>query len=262
MRVRSSLFSSVVSLPRAAVGLALACGCLIGGCAPQTQPPHVGVSKTPARSITAPADPAQWIGRWRGSGAAALTIMPSADGRYTIDRRNAQGVTTHYDATASASRLYFQRLGKTLAIHPGRGGDTGDPALAGLGDCLLIVPDGGGYCRRAGSVDALPLAPGAYVTVKTGCRAAQRTNTLFFTGSAITRPGQNACQATVVGQQGMMFQLDDQCAGGGASSGANETISVPDAYHMALATNGQPAALYRYCATNLLPPTLQPARPR
>ncbi len=138
--------------------------------------------------------------------------MPRADGHFEIDRRNDQGVTTHYEATATGGRLYFQRLDKTLAIRPGRGSETGDPALADLSDCLLVVPDGGGYCRRADSADALPLTPGAYVAVKTGCNAAQRTDTLFFTGAGIARPGQNACRAALVGQQGMIFHLDDSCA--------------------------------------------------
>lgn len=261
MRVRSSLFSSVFPLSRLILGLPFIAALLIAGCVTQTPRPAAGATKTPARSVTAPADPAEWVGRWQGTGAASLTIMPRADGHYEIDRRSDQGVTTHYDATVAGARLYFQRLGKTLAIRPGRGSETGEPALADLSDCLLVVPDGGGYCRRADSADALPLTPGAYVTVKTHCDAAQRTDTLFFTGSGIARPGQNACRASLVGQQGMIFHLDDSCAGSAASSGANETISVPDAHHMAVAANGQPAALYRYCATGLLPPAVRATRP-
>ncbi|MGB7755874.1 MAG: hypothetical protein WBL23_07400 [Salinisphaera sp.] len=261
MRVRSSLFSPVFPLYRLILGLPLIAALSVAGCATPT--PTDGASQTPARSIPAPADPADWVGRWQGPGpgAASLTIMPRADGHFEIDRRNDQGVATHYEATATGGRLYFQRLGKTLAIRPGRGSETGDPALADLSDCLLVVPDGGGYCRRPDSADALPLTPGAYVTVKTSCNAAQRTDTLFFTGAGIARPGQNACRASLVGQQGMIFHLDDSCAGGAASSGANETISVPDAHHMAVAANGRPAALYRYCATGLLPPAIQAARP-
>lgn len=238
----------------------LAAVLLLAGCA--TQPPHSdAAARTSAQSAIAPDNPDEWIGRWQGPGAASLTIMPRADGHFAIDRRNAQGVSTHYQATAVDGRLYFRRLGKTLAIRPGRGSETQEPALAGLSDCLLVVPDGGGYCRRADSADALPLAHGAYVAVKSACHAAERTNTLFFTGRAIARPGQNACRARLVGQQGMVFHLEDNCAGDNPSSGANETISVPDARHMAVATNGQPAVLYRYCATGLLPPALQSARP-
>lgn len=257
----SSSLSLVLTRARSRLGIALAAGLIVAGCA--TPPPHSSTAaQTPAQSATAPANPGEWVGRWHGPGAAALTIMPRTDDHFAIDRRNAQGVTTHYQATATGGRLYFQRLGKTLAIRPGRGSETGDPALAGLSDCLLVVPGGGGYCRRANSADALPLDRGAYVAVKTPCRAAQRTNTLFFTGKALARPGQNACQARLVGQQGMIFHLDDSCAGSDPGGSGNETVSVPDARHMAVAANGQPAALYRYCATGLLPPALQAARPR
>ncbi|MGN8160616.1 hypothetical protein ACS8Y6_01825 [Salinisphaera sp. RV14] len=261
MRFRSSLVFSAFPLYRPALGLAIFAALASAGCATQAPPASRGVKQKPAKSATAPADPAQWVGRWQGPGAAALTIMPRADGHFEINRRNRQGVSTHYQATAAGGRLYFQRLGKTLAIRPGRGSETGNPALADLSDCLLIVPGGGGYCRRADSADALPLTPGAYVAVKTACDAAQRTNTVFFTGTGIARPGQNGCRATLVSQQGMIFHLDDSCAGNTAGSGANETVSVPDAHHMALAANGQPVTLYRYCATGLLPPALQAERP-
>ncbi|WP_353224453.1 hypothetical protein [Salinisphaera hydrothermalis] len=260
MRILSSLFSLAIARTLASLGVALTAGMLVTGCA--TPPAARTTTPTPTKSATAPADPGEWVGRWHGPGARALTIMPRADDHFMIERRNAQGVSTHYLATATGGRLYFQRLGKTLAIRPGRGSETGDPALAGLSDCLLVVPDGGGYCRRADSADALPLDRGAYVAVKTPCHAAQRTDTLFFTGKALARPGQNACQARLVGQRGMIFYLDDRCAGINAGGGANETISVPDAHHMAVAANGQSATLYRYCATGLLPPVLQAARPQ
>lgn len=261
MPVHSPLFSSVFSSARLPFGLTLLTALVLAGCAAQTPPSTTGAAQTRATAATAPADPAEWVGRWQGPGSASLTIMPRADGRFAITRRSDQGVRTHYVASATGGRLYFQRLDKTLAIRPGRGNETGNPALAALNNCLLVVPNGGGYCRRADSADALPLAHGAYVEVKTDCDAAQRTDTLFFNGSAIARPGQNGCRATLVGQQGMIFHLHDSCAGS-TSDSANETVSVPDAHHMAVAANGQPAALYRYCATGLLPPALQADKPR
>lgn len=247
-----------MSFSRSTLGLILASGLLMAGCATQAPQHTAGISNAGATAATAPSDPAKWVGRWQGPGAASLTILPSTDEHYRIDRRNKQGVATHYEATAAGGRLYFKRLGRTLAIRPGHGSDTGEAKLANLSDCLLIEPDGGGYCRRANSADALPLAHGAYVNVKTRCHSAQRADTLFFTGTGITRPGQNACQAALVSQQGMIFHLHDSCAAGGdADSRANETISVPDTHHMAVDINQQPVALYRYCATGLLPPSLQ-----
>lgn len=257
MRIRS-LSLSCMSFSRPTLSLMLASALLMAGCATQAPRHKAGISNAGAASATAPSDPPKWVGRWQGAGAASLTILPGTDERYQIDRRNKQGVVSHYRATAAGGRLYFKRLGQTLAIRPGRGSDTGEAALANLSDCLQIEPDGVGYCRRANSADALPLAHGAYVKVKTRCPAAQRADTLFFTGRGIARPGQNACQAALVSQQGMIFHLHDSCAaGGGAGSRANETISVPDTHHMAVATNKQPVALYRYCATGLLPPSLQ-----
>lgn len=255
MRLRSSA-ASIRYLP--SLGLILTALLVTAGCA--TRAPQQ-TTEASSGGATAPADPAQWVGRWHGHGPASLTIMPSARGTYKVKLRNAQGVATRYHATAAGGRLYFQRLGKTVAVRPGRGSETDDPSLAGLGDCLLIVPEGGGYCRQAGTADALPLARGAYVQVNTACHAAQPADTLYFTGRAIARPGQNACKASLVGQQGMIFHLDDNCAVRDAASGANETVSVPNPYHMAVRTAGQSTTLYRYCATGLLPRTLQADAP-
>ncbi|HET7313684.1 hypothetical protein [Salinisphaera sp.] len=240
-------------------GLLLGAALLTTGCAARAPESGSGrAAASPAPRSTAPAEPSQWIGRWPGSGAAALTIMPNGDGSFRIDRRNKQGITTDYTASAAGGRLYFRRLGKTFAIRPGRGDETGDPALAGLTDCLLIVPDGGGYCRHVNTADALPLARGAYVEIRTDCGAARPGDTLFFTGTAIARPGQRGCRASLAGQQGMIFHLNDHCAAPKATSGGgNETISVPDRHHMAVRVGHRPVTLYRYCAIGLLPPALQ-----
>lgn len=234
---------------------------LTAGCASRAPQRATGAANESSRAVAIPTDPSQWVGRWQSSGLATMTIMPSAEGAYRVSLRNAAGVTTHYHATVSGGRLYFQRLGKTLAIHPAHGSDTDDPSLAKLRHCLRVVPGGGDYCRHTDTADALPLTRGAYVAVRTSCSAAQPADTLYFNGRAISRPGQNACQASLVGQQGMIFHLDDNCAARGAASGANETVSVPDDHHMAVQASDQSTTLYRYCAIGLLSPTLQADAP-
>lgn len=234
-------------------GLALGCASQRAS-APATAP---GAST----AVGAPSDPSHWIGRWQAAGATRLTILPEAGGDYQVTLRSADGVTTQYPARAAGGRLYFQRLGKTLAIRPGRGSETGDPSMARLDDCLLVVPGGTGYCRRADSAGALPLARGAYVPVKTACGMARATDTLYFTGQALARPGQKACRAAVIDQQGMIFHLEDSCAANDIKGRSNETVTVPDEHDLSLAANDQPAALYRYCARGLLPPALRADAP-
>ncbi|WP_423821697.1 hypothetical protein V5738_15330 [Salinisphaera sp. SPP-AMP-43] len=254
---------SLRPLTAALASLALAIG--LAGCT--SAPPNtVGVSPgaPSAQTAAAAAHPRDWVGRWHGPGAAALQIMPATDSPgYTLTIRSAAGITSHYHATTVDDRLIFERGGQTLAIRSGRGAETDSSALTAQSDCLIVVPGRQGYCRHGNTADALPLAHGAFVAVKTDCNAASPSDTLYFDGQALSRPGQNACQAAVVGQQGVMFHLHDSCAADNTLQGANETVSVPDRHHLAVRSQTRPTKLYRYCATGLLPPSLQPtAAPR
>lgn len=251
-------FASHARLAAVCVITALLTACASG---PPSATSHTGSA---AYTVTAPADPSRWIGRWFGAGAAALQIMPAAGDKYRIRLRSNLGFKTHYQATAANGRLFFQRADKTLAIRPGRGDEDGNPALAGLTDCLIIVPGGQAYCRHPDTVDALPLVPGAYVTVKKKCSAAQPADTLYFDGKALSRPGQHNCRAHVVRQQGIAFHIRDACAATQSSTASgqpNETLRVPDRHHLALRSTGGQPALYRHCSLRLLPPNLQNEAP-
>lgn len=255
---------SLCPLTAALASILLATG--LAGCT--SAPPNtVGVSTgAPPAQTTAAADhPRDWVGRWHGPGAAALQIMPATDSSgYTLTIRSAAGITSHYHATAVDNRLIFARGEQTLAIRRGRGAETDSSALAAQSDCLIVVPGRQGYCRHGDTADALPLAHGAFVAVKTDCNAASPADTLYFDGQALSRPGQNACQAAVVGQQGVMFHLSDSCAGDDKTTGAgaNETVTVPNPHHLSLHSSDRDTRLYRFCARGLLPLSLQSqARP-
>lgn len=256
MRIRS-LSRSIVSFRRPLVPL-LALLLLVGCAAQSSRTASDNASTVSQTKTIAPDDPTQWIGRWHGPGKARLTLRPDTDGHYKLALRNRRGVTLHHQAQASGGRLYFQRGGKTLAIYPGRGSETNDPALAKHNDCLIIRPGGHGYCRHADTADALPLVKGAYVKARSACHMARASDTIAFNGRGISRPGQNGCRATLISQQGIIFHLNDGCAAG---DGSNETVSVPDSHHLALSNGANAPQLYRYCPSSRLPAPLQGKMP-
>lgn len=242
--------------------LSLLTALLLAGCGL-----HAGDSKHPATTSKTRAvaqSPARWVGRWWGKRPRMLQILPRSDGQYALKLRNATGRRHRFLATAVDDRLLFRRNGRTLAIQPGATND--DPPKGRSGPCLVIRPGGAAYCRTPDTADALPLARGAYVSVRTPCRAATRAQTLFFNGRALLRPGQQGCHASVMNQHGIVFRLHDSCASGGPIGGtnrsANETADVPGSHRLSLTTADGKTRLYRYCAVGLLPAAVRSKQPR
>lgn len=236
----------------------------LAGCA---SPPQRAAVAPPTQSTTRP-DPATWIGRWHGAGAARVDVLPTAGERqYQLIFRNENGVSVAHTATAANGRLYYQRGDRNLALRPGLGAETGQPDQRLLAHCLIAVPGNAGYCRHADSADAMPLQTGAYVAIRTPCGEAAPSDALFFDGRRLLRPtSPAACRTRLVSQQGVVFSLADSCApGASAQTGFNETVTTPGEIHLAVTPTGAATAdttrLYRYCATGLLPPGLRAQAP-
>lgn len=220
----------------------------------------------PAASRTAPAtsgamasstraDPATWVGRWQGNAAQRLDVAPAdGDRLYTLIFRNDQGVRVTRQARASGGRLFYQGGAGNLSLRAGTGAETGDPSQRMLTQCLIVVPGGPGYCRRADNAGALALQHGAFVAVRQACDQATPADTLFFDGRDLVRADGPSCHSQVVSQQGMVFSLAQRCSPSGMPS--RETVSVPDETHLALSGPDGDTRLYRYCATPSLPPAL------
>lgn len=236
---------------------------LLSACttAPSSQP---NPSEEVTRSGPPPANPEQWAGRWYNGEGAVMTLMPMTGNRYHITLRSNQGITSNYRATPSGGKLLFQRGEKTLSLQPApqRKNNNTEPASSRT-YCLATQPGGKTYCRDPNTAEGLPLKRGAYVAVKSRCSAAKPTQTLYFDGHSLSRPGQKTCHSRIVWQRGIIFHLRDDCARGlvANSNRPNETISIPDAKRLSLHPVGQEDTLYRYCATRSLPPSLQQDSP-
>lgn len=122
----------------AAALAALLCLCACDRPAPAPQAPPA------AKAATEPAAVERWLGRWNGPEGTWLSISPDGAG-LRIEIADLDGPKT-YSGRAVGERVEFERNGKTEAIRPGNGADTGMKWLADKKDCLLTAP-GEGWCR-------------------------------------------------------------------------------------------------------------------
>ncbi|QGP80961.1 hypothetical protein [Sphingobium sp. CAP-1] len=91
-----------------------------------------------------------WVGRWTGPEGLFLDIQPSPNGKpghYALTNRDNLDRQADYPGVADGATIRFVRDGQDLAIHPGKGDETGFKHLAGKADCLIVIARQEGYCR-------------------------------------------------------------------------------------------------------------------
>lgn len=118
----------------------------LAACSPPAQNASAP-SAVPIADGKKPAPPTDaWIGKWIGVEGNFLDIQAGlAPGVYAITEGTLDGPKT-YVGTGKDMTIEISDGGKSLAIHAGKGDDTGLKYLAGKTDCL-IIESGRGFCR-------------------------------------------------------------------------------------------------------------------
>ncbi|MES1203758.1 MAG: hypothetical protein ABUS57_20165 [Pseudomonadota bacterium] len=118
----------------------------VAACSPPAQDASAPSAATIAEGKI-PAPPTDvWIGKWIGVEGNFLDIQAGlAPGVYAITEGTLDGPKT-YVGTGKDMTIEISDGGKPLAIHAGKGDDTGLKYLAGKTDCL-IIESGRGFCR-------------------------------------------------------------------------------------------------------------------
>lgn len=237
-------------------------GCASGTGTGTSSPPGSGPQSSEADY---PANPARWIGRWVGpSSRDYLQIMPLARTRhYAVTLQSGYTHARYFDAWQVNTGLDFQRDDQAATIRAGHGSQGLDPAMAELNDCLLLTNKATGepptaYCRRADTADALPLARGSYVQVRSTCWDAAPADLLYFDGTGLAEADQRACRAAITRQQGISYTLTESCtpALGGQRVASRAQIIVADDRHFARQPVGGEATLYEYCPGKPIPSSI------
>lgn len=180
-------------------------------------------------------------------------------GHYRLTIRHGYPRPRHYDAWSVADGLDFKQDGSAATIRPSSGEDSPHAALVTLDDCLRVrhsdTRPAQIYCRRPSTADALPLQRGAYTRVRTQCWDAAPADKIYYDGTGIARSDQQACRASVMDQQGIIYTLAGSCER--AVSGDRRTrqiqVTVADDRHFALQPFGGQTTLYEYCPGQSIP---------
>ncbi len=104
----------------------------------------IAASEVASQTVNGTFDALAYIGKWTGAKGATLKIVPNGSG-YTLTIANDAG-SHDYAATVKDGALTFDRDGSSLTLTKGDGTATGEEALKGKHDCIVVAP-GEGYCK-------------------------------------------------------------------------------------------------------------------
>ncbi|MDA3919570.1 MAG: hypothetical protein PF501_02635 [Salinisphaera sp.] len=257
----------------AAAAACVFCLLFIAGCASRPSPPAPQPSPPPPTSLSLHSGPSDWIGRWVGTRQTFyLQILPTGRvSHYQLVFRDTYVRAQTFDArvTPNHQQLVFLRGGNRLTVSAGPSDQaTGAPALDGLDDCLIVRSGDAShppqaFCRRPATADALPVDRGTYVRARKQCWNAFPDDMLYFDGQGLARGGEQACHASLISQQGVIFNIAENCTDAASHKRTTEqqTITVADDRHFALQPFGGKTDLYSYCPGKPVPAWVKTARP-
>lgn len=91
-------------------------------------------------------NPEGWAGRWTGVEGTYLDLTPAGEDAMTITIRTLDGVNT-YEGKIDAGNILFMQDEQQQTIKHASGAETGMKWLQEKDLCLIVEPDGEGYCR-------------------------------------------------------------------------------------------------------------------